>query len=481
MDGNVDKDTFLAAVQCLTQGWYVKHAVAKPLTPGLRWRFFAGTDAQTKARAWLGPGRMLRRTPRPDAIAATIAALADPDETLLFEASFQAGGCVGRADALRRDGDGWELLEIKSGTKPDEQIDDIAYTACVATSAGLPLTRAVLVLINREYRLDGPAPMFVEIDVTEEVRLRMADFQAMSAAIVAAATSRDRPTPKLELVCKKCDFFESDCLGVGVSDSILIIPRISAKKFGELRAYERIGNLPASADLTEIQQAAVDVIRSGKPRIDEDGLSDLDSLEYPVHYLDFETVSPHLPWFADRPPYDATAFQYSLHVRTAPGASVDHRGYLAPLDGDWRKELVTGLLTALGDRGAVMVYSHYEQTQLRALAGLFPDLAPRIDAVIERLFDLEKLIKRGYAHPRFGGQTSIKKVLPVVAPDLSYVALDVSNGSDASGMFGLMKVGRTSEELHSTHRAALQKYCEQDTLAMVRIHDFLMGERSKLR
>jgi hypothetical protein len=483
----VDKETFLAGVLCLTKGWYVRHAEEKAPTPGLQWRFHAGSDAAAKAREWLGPGRMLRRTPLKDAIDSTAAAVTDPASTLLFEASFQSGQCVARADALRREADGWNLLEIKTGKSPadgeavkDEYIEDIAYTAWVASSGGLPLAKQVLVLVNREYRTDGPAPMFVAVDVTDLVRPRMVQLEAMSAAVVAAALQNDRPTPSLTLACRDCEFFATDCIGAGVNDPLFAIPRLSVNKFEELRNHERLRNLPTSAKLTESQMRVVDVFRSGTPAIDGDGLRLLDSLTYPVYYLDFEAVSPHFPWFDGRPPYDPTVFQFSLHVLTAPGTDAEHRSYLAPVEGDWRRELTANLLTALGSSGSIVVYSHYEKTQLRSLAELYPDLAQQIGAVIERLFDLEEVIRRGYVHPRFGGRTSIKKVLPVVAPDLDYESLDIRSGDDAAGNFALMRVGETPEELHSTHRAALHKYCHLDTLALVRIHDFLAVERSKL-
>ena len=75
---------------------------------------------------------------------------------------------MARADAIRRHGAEWDLIEVKSGKSPDEgdklsadYVDDLAYTRMVAGGAGLKISRALLVLINRDYRLGGDAPMFV--------------------------------------------------------------------------------------------------------------------------------------------------------------------------------------------------------------------------------------------------------------------------------------------------------------------------------
>ena len=45
--------------------------------------------------------------------------------------------------------------------------------------------------------------------------------------------------------------------------------------------------------------------------------------------------------------------------------------------------------------------------------------------------NLEDLFKEGYFDIRFQGSTSIKKTLPVVAPDVVYAGLDVAGGADA--------------------------------------------------
>jgi hypothetical protein len=137
-------------------------------------------------------------------------------------------------------------------------------------------------------------------------------------------------------------------------------------------------------------------------------------------------------------------------------------------------------LADVGTSGSIVVYSSYEKTRLRALAWLFSDVATQIEAAVLRLFDLEKVVKKGYAHPGFGGRTSIKMVLPIVAPDLSYAALRIGNGDDAAASFAFMRVGITPEAHHATLREALLAYCEQDTLALVRLHDYLLEERMKV-
>ena len=68
----------------------------------------------------------------------------------------------------------------------------------------------------------------------------------------------------------------------------------------------------------------------------------------------------------------------------------------------------------------------------------------------------------------FGGSTSIKKVLPVIVPDLTYADMEVANGTDAMEAFT-----RLLEMPDGLDKTKLQNemlgYCKLDTLAMVEI------------
>ena len=127
----------------------------------------------------------------------------------------------------------------------------------------------------------------------------------------------------------------------------------------------------------------------------------------------------------------------------------------------------------LGDRGSIAVYTNYEQLRLSSMAAAFPQFWDALNGIIARLVDFEPIVRNGYCHPEFRGRTSIKNVLPVVAPELSYGALDVGNGLDAEGLFALMTVGEHDPADHAAFRQQLLSYCKLDTLAMVRLHSAL--------
>jgi hypothetical protein len=449
-------------------------------TPGAaaRWRFYEGNSVGELARTAIGTGRMLPPGISDSALSESKAAIAAANQTL-FEVTLSAAGMIARADALVPSADGWELIEVKSGKMPEkgsptvEYIDDIAFTLCVAQLAGVAVVSASLMLLSREYSLGSAESLFGRIDVTAAAMARAAEFRDLAPALVRGVAGDDQPAPVLRLVCKECDYFATSCIGEGVDDSVLRIPRLNAKKLAELHPHDRIGNLPASVKLTDTQQLAVDTIKAREVRRDPTVLADLSRVQWPALYLDFETAMPALPWFDGDQAYTTLHTQFSVHVCTGPGEILTHSEHLASFDSDWRRDLVERLLVALEGDGSILVYSSYEKTQLTAMAERYPDLAEQISGVMKRLFDLERFFKSGYVHHGYAGSSSIKQVLPVLVPELSYEAMAVGNGSDASAVFCLMREGVIGVEEHEARRRELLDYCALDTLAMVRLHEAL--------
>jgi Domain of unknown function(DUF2779) len=119
-------------------------------------------------------------------------------------------------------------------------------------------------------------------------------------------------------------------------------------------------------------------------------------------------------------------------------------------------------------------HAAFERDQLAGLAELLPDLASRLKPVIGRLFDLEVVIRRGYYHPRFRGSYSIKRVLPVLVPELSYQGLPIGDGDTAVAKFARMALGQYSSEDAAEIRQQLLTHCHLDTLAMAELHRRLL-------
>lgn len=117
----------------------------------------------------------------------------------------------------------------------------------------------------------------------------------------------------------------------------------------------------------------------------------------------------------------------------------------------------------------VIVYSAYEQTQLKALAGQIPDLAGPIIAIINRLVDLLPVVRGAVYFPDFSFSNSIKAVAPALSPGFGYDDLsDIADRQAASTAFAQVASTAIADLAEIARlRQGLLSYCERDTLAMV--------------
>ena len=131
------------------------------------------------------------------------------------------------------------------------------------------------------------------------------------------------------------------------------------------------------------------------------------------------------------------------------------------------------LLAHISDRGSIVVYNRFfERRILRGLADSFPGYASALQSTIDRLWDQLTVLRKHYEHPDFCGSKSLKAVLPVLVPSLSYKTLDIQEGGDAPAVWNLMLSANSETERQEWNRR-LRAYCKLDTLAMVEIHKVL--------
>jgi hypothetical protein len=476
----VNKQSFLAAATCLIQGWLTARQDRGDLTVAELFRMEQGLEVGRRARALWPDGVLIKSVDLDAAAAETQRLMNMPSIGVIFEATVRIDGYTAKADILIRAGGGWRLLEVKSslhddeGAK-DEHLDDLAYTSMVLLKSGVKLASAELMLLNRDYRLGQPdSNLFIASDHTADVLQTVADRDRLWNSIRVAVTSAKRPKPTPIFDCRHCDFFASDCLGKGVAHSIFELPRLSETKFRGLCDLNTltIAAIPASFGLTDNQRRVADVIQTGKPWCDKAALIDLLQLvRWPAYYLDFETVMTAIPLWPDIAPHEQVVTQYSIHVCDKPGKTIAHREYLADHTRDCRRELAERLIADLGDNGSIITYSQFEKTQINGLAKRFPDLAPALKKCVGRLYDLEKVFSQAMCHPDFCGRTSIKVTLPALVPDMTYKGLSIADGDCALASFAKMASGRCSQAEVNQIRADLLAYCQQDTLAMVRLHE----------
>jgi hypothetical protein len=111
----------------------------------------------------------------------------------------------------------------------------------------------------------------------------------------------------------------------------------------------------------------------------------------------------------------------------------------------------------------------FEKRVLRELGESLPKLRKRLNAITEGMIDMMEPFKRRDIYDwRMNGSYSLKSVLPVLVPEMTYKGLEISDGAMASEAYFTMETIANPAEL-SRLRKALLEYCKQDTLGLVHL------------
>jgi hypothetical protein len=246
------------------------------------------------------------------------------------------------------------------------------------------------------------------------------------------------------------------------------------EKLNEMGIHS-IYDIPDDFPLSTNQSRARECFKLNRPYYDETLTWELEALDYPLYFMDFETVFPALPRYRGMRPYDHVPFQWSVHLQKTPDSEPEHHAFLHTDSSDPREQFVKKLLSVLEDyeNAPIIVYSSFELARLNDLGRWFPKYAARIAKVQARLWDLLSVIRNNVYHPKFLGSFSIKNVLPALVPEMSYENMVVADGTEA----GLAYEKMISEELDLDERERLRQalldYCRQDSLAMVKLLNHL--------
>jgi hypothetical protein len=479
----LSKSTFLRSVQC-PKSLYLnryKPELRDPPDPSQEALFRTGNEVHALARE-LFPKGVLASTEDsydPKTWVQRTLRLMQESVGVLFEATFEHDQVLVRVDILQQVGGKWKAYEVKSSTSVKDPYDwDVAVQYHVLNGTGIGLVDFSLLHINKSYVRRGALDLealFTEVPMAELAREMESEvsIQIEQAKMILAESE----VPEIDIgpYCDEpyvCDFM-GHCWRHVPDHSVFTVARM--KKDHKFRLYGegivRIEDIPEDFPLNKTSRLHVEGHKYTRSIIDQGALLDfLDSLQYPLYFLDFETFNPAIPPFDGIKPYDQIPFQYSLHRKNSPESELTHSGYLADAGVDPRLALVGSLLRDTPSPGDILAYNRsFEARILRDLAEGFPEYASELEERSSRLVDLMlPFQKRYYYLPEMHGSYSIKAVLPALVPELSYDELEISEGSQAMEAYYQLGVETNPARIEEL-RHDLWEYCKFDTFAMVRI------------
>ncbi len=422
----------------------------------------------------------------PDAYGQFLAKQGDEVETMAkrvldgcdFQQVFEdSHGVYARADAVRRHGDeSIDIYEVKSTTQSiRDHINDFAFQVVAARRSGEKVNRIFGVHLKKEFVRDGdidPKQLIKITDMTDDVFAVVPEIETLieSALALLAQDRIDEAGCDCRYLsrsnhCATFDYFNPDI----PDPSVYTLPRMNGKRLAGFVDDGRYDLADIGLDeVTDSQGRVLEAAHNREPVVDHRFLAEfLNTCAYPLYFLDYETISYAIPKLDRTTPYQQIPFQYSLHVVHSDGRT-DHFEYLAECL-ELPQNLIAHMMRHIGPQGSVISWNKsFEMSRNKEMALMYPEFADFLLGVNARMVDLMDVFAKGYVDIAFNGSTSIKKVLPVMAPDLSYDDLAVGNGTDAMmgwQTFIAMEDGTWRDTLCDD----LLKYCKLDTCAMVRL------------
>lgn len=409
---------------------------------------------------------------------------------VILQGRLEANNTTCIFDVLKRvDENTFDLIEIKSSSsaKPEHSYD-LAFQKEVLEGAGLKIRNTSVIHYNSDYVRQGEIDveeLAIETDITEDVNSlqEVTREQIKSAFHVLDLPKCPDLSPRyineLQVVGTKWKDYWMDVffyINKEISDSsIYKLCRLDPDLIGTLEdmGVEEIKDIPEDiGNLHPKQLTQIQTTKTGERIIDKEKIKEfIEGFEYPLYFFDYETLASVIPMFDGMKPYQGYPFQYSLHILDSPEAELRHEEYLHAENSNPMPQLIEKMKKDFGDRGTILTWNmSYEKKCNERMAEIYPEHSDFLLGLNERVDDLMiPFFQQWIIDKDFFGSASVKYVLPVMVPELSYKDLTVSDGMKARRTWTQTILENKNTWNKDEILKNLGDYCTLDTYAMVRI------------
>jgi len=244
--------------------------------------------------------------------------------------------------------DYWIINEVKGSTSKDvpkkKYLNDACFQKIVLEKSGFKVGKVNLIELNKEFKKDGPILpklIFKKTDVTEDILKLEPDITIHIEDALRVLHKKTEP--------RVCDCIyksrKNQCPTFSYSHpkvpeySVHNISRIgnslaNLRKLIDENIME-ITDIPDDFGLSENQMNQVMSTKTRQPIIKREKIqNELSKLEFPLYFLDYETLPTAIPRFDGCYPYQQVPFQFSLHTITSPEEESTHAEYVHNTDGN---------------------------------------------------------------------------------------------------------------------------------------------------
>ncbi len=415
------------------------------------------------------------------------------DENLRITCAFEALEINGTEAKLH-------LVFQKRATDLDELKPEISFAFQIINqvlkSKKISLNTLYIYLANGTYQKQGHLKFqdFVEIkECYQEISaLNPMDFTPIKQVI----QSNTAPAPiNSKKHCPQCPYLKS-CWPNQLPEFVSQFYRISQTNYDKI--YQAIESNPKSAQAKNIEDffdlipdqlftknpnhlIQKNAIVLGSPYQNTAQIKSLiNTLQYPLSFLDFETIRPAVPLFDNFVFNQQFPFQYALDIVECEEdlrdkSKIKHHEFIGNGIDNPCLDFIQALLSNLPSSGSILVY------HLSAERGFLNNLSKRygyeneINAIINRLVDLKDLLIKNneinYYHKDFKGGFGLKEIVEPLLGESPYANLAIQDGLRASKLYGEIAKMKDQIQIKQTIENLLA-YCNLDARVMIDILNF---------
>lgn len=484
----ISKSNIVLGFQCKKALWLEHHQphLATPPSDEDKIRFAEGHKVGERAQKKFKNGALIPLGSWKKMVEDTQKAIKDGALTI-FESAFMADGFACKADIITRKSinEPWDYIEVKSGTKAkSEYIQDLAIQSLIFEAAGFKANKYELWFINRETTAPELKKFFIKKDFTQECKdfkdnyFQLNDLK--NAAIASAC-----PEIKIGSQCSQpydCKFKEHCWNQANIPEfSVFDLYKANGKQWQLFNAGIKSFDNPnfenyakdENLEFDTIQQRVIDCSTHDQVFVDKQGLSKaLKEYSWPMHFLDFETISYASPKFSGLHPYDQVPFQFVSMLQEKINGPIKTFEFLHTENTDPRPSIALALTKAIPKDGhsVIAIFSKFEHDRLMELADSVPEHKDHLIDIAQRLLDPQSLYRQFVYHRKLKGSFSLKALAPTFLGDQwSYENLEVGHGTAAQMAWLKIIDPQTSDVERQRLETALKHYCKLDVESSVRL------------
>jgi hypothetical protein len=403
-------------------------------------------------------------------------ALIENKTPVIYEATFLFNGVLIMVDILTLTEGKYIAYEVKSSMKISENYLKDAYLQYYVLKNSLPaFDDLFLVTINPDYVLEEeiePKKLFRKRSVKVKAEENFAYFEHRINAAHQILEQNTIPNIAIGKHCFRpyqCDYFGSCWKDTINEQSIFNLPLLDKGKLFEW-FDAGIKNIDQVSDDLIEKAAPLKIknsILNNEPIIDKRRIRQfLDTLKYPLVAMDMEIWSAAIPQLQGTKPFEQIPFLVCFYDgNTATHFFTEHKT-------DERKLFAEKLIELSKGFETIVVYDKtMEVGAINNLISRFPEYKQALDLLKSKLADVfDIFLELAYYHPAFKSNFSLKVVSSIVLSDFSYPK--ISSGLEAMNYYEQFRLATTEEEKNK-FRAELVEYCNTDSLATLKLLEFL--------